>query len=199
MITDFNMESKFKLLTDYFGHDRFKFNELLKDHTVLRVGGPAKLFFTAFTIQEVIKIIKICRELKVRFFIFGTGSKMIISDYGFDGLIIKNSTRNISTVSVKGKVSKLGIGVEEATIEVDSGVSIDRFMKYLTSQGLSTSDFTDFSGSIGGNLLTNKLLQSKVKSIKVLDSDSEKVDLVADQLKNFHIILSAVFRVKAKI
>ena len=125
------MDSKYKLIVDSFGKDRFKFNEPLKEYMALNAGGPASLFFIAFMTTELIKLVGMCRELKLPFFIFGTGSKMLISDHGFAGLVIKNRTKNIKTVSVKGKVSKFGIGVEEALVEVDSGVSISKFCEYL--------------------------------------------------------------------
>lgn len=193
------MDSKFKLIVDSFGKDRFKFNEPIKDYTALSSGGAVKLFFIAFTASELIKLVKMCRELKLSFFIFGTGSKIMISDAGFEGLVIKNRTKNIQTVSVKGKVTKYGIGVEEALIEVESGVSINKFCEYLDSQGLESSEFLSIPGSIGGNLFLNRFLQSKVKSIKVLDSISEVEEISPDVLSlKKHIILSAVFKMKAK-
>lgn len=193
------MDSKYKLIVDSFGKDRFKFNEPLKDYTALKVGGPAKIFFIAFTTQELIKIIGMCRELKLPLFLFGTGSKIMISDNGFDSLVIKNRTKNLQTVSVKGKVTKYGIGVDEALIEVEGGVSINRFVEYLNSQDLETLDFINIPGSIGGNLSLSKFLQNRVKSIKVLDSQSQVLEIPVENLsQKRHIIISAVFRIKAK-
>lgn len=193
------MGEKFKLIIDSFGKDRFKFNEPLKEYTALGVGGPASVFFIAFTTSELIKIIEMCRQLNLPFFIFGTGSKIMISDQGFDGLVIKNRTKNIHTVSVKGKVSRYGIGVDEALIGVDSGVSIGKFVEYLKSQNLATDDLVNIPGSIGGNLFISKILQSKVKSIKVLDLRSEVDEISAQELSlRRHIILSAVFRIRSK-
>lgn len=190
---------KFKLIVDSFGKDRFKFNEPLKDYTELSSTGPAKLFFIAFTTSELIKIVKSCRELRAPFFIFGTGSKIMISDAGFEGLVIKNRTKDIQTVSVKGKVTKFGIGVEEALVEVDSGVSINKFCEYLDSHGLENSGFEHIPGSIGGNLILSRFLQTKVKSIKVLDQLSEIDEISISNLKvRKDIILSAVFRIQAK-
>ncbi len=123
------MDSKYKLIVDSFGKERFKFNEPLKNYTASKIGGPAKLFFIAFTESELIRIIDMCRELKLPYFLFGTGSRILISDSGFDGLVIKNRTKEIHTVSVKGKVTKFGIGVEEAAVEVSSGVSINKFIE----------------------------------------------------------------------
>ncbi len=190
--------NKLKLIVDSFGKDRFKIDEPIKDYTASGVGGPAKLFFIAFTERDLVKIISMCRELKLPYFLFGTGSKMLLSDGGFNGLVIKNRTQDIQTISVKGKVTKFGIGVEEAMIEVESGVSINRWVEYLNSQNLESSGFT-MSGSIGGNLFLSGFLQSKLKSIRVLDQRSEICQINVETLSlKKHIILSAVFGIKAK-
>lgn len=193
------MDHKFKLLVDSFGADRFKFDQPLKDYTTLLSEGNAKLFFIAYKTSEIVKVIKICRELNIPYFIFGTGSKIMISKSGFDGLVIKNRTSDIQTVSVKGKVTKFGIGIEEALIEVESGLSINKFCQYLDSHDLESQEFSNMPGTIGGNLFLNRFLQSKAKSIKILDwvSEIEKIPIEELNLKK-HIILSAVFRIKSK-
>lgn len=194
------MDNKFKLIIDTFGKDRFKFNEPLADYTPLGVGGPARLFFIAFTTQQLVKIIDMCRQLNLPYFLFGTGSKMMISDLGFDGLVIKNRTKKIQTVSVKGKVTKFGIGVDEALIEVESGVSMNKWIEYLDSQGLESTEFVSIPGSIGGSLFFSRFLQTLVKSIKVLDLDSEVQSInILNLSPEKHIILSVVFKIKAKI
>jgi len=194
------MDRKYKLIVDSLGREKFKFNEPLKNYTALEVGGPAKLFFVAFSLRELVQIVKLCRQLSLPFFIFGTGSKMMISDSGYDGLVIKNRSHEIATISVKGKATRFGIGVEEALVEADSGVSISKFCEYLDSQNLDSNQFSNTAGSIGGNLLINRFLQSKAKSIKVLDQTSEIDEISAMGLKvNRQIILSAVFKIKAKV
>lgn len=193
------MDSKLKLIVDSIGREKFKFDEPLKDYTFLEVGGPAKLFFIAFTTKELVKIVTMCKDLELPYFLFGTGSKIMISDNGFDGLVIKNRSKNINTVSVKGKVTKLGIGIEEAMVEVDSGVSLTKFAEYLDSQGLQSLEFGKIPGSIGGNLFVSNFLQNKLKSIKILDLDSDVYDLKPEELSlKKHIILSAIFRIKSK-
>lgn len=193
------MDEKLKLIVDSFGKDRFKFNEPIKDYTTLNVGGPAKLFFIAFTSSELVKIIKMARQLKLPLFLFGTGSKIMISDLGFNGLVIKNRTKNIQTISVKGKVSRFGIGIEEALIEVESGVSLNKFSQSLDAQNLLSEEFKNIPGSIGGNLFISHFLQTRAKSIKVLTLDSEIDEIEPRKLSlKRHIIVSAVFRIKAK-
>ena len=194
------MESKYKLIVDSFGKDRFKFDEPIKDYTLLNVGGLAKLFFIAFTVGELVKIINICRQLKVTFFLIGTGSKVMISDNGFNGLVIKNRTKNVQTISLKGKVTKFGIGVDEALVEVESGMSLSKFSENLNLQNLASEEFKNIPGSIGGNLFINNILQSRAKSIKVLSQDGEIEQISPENLSlNKHIVLSAVFKIKSKV
>lgn len=193
------MDNKFKLIIDSFGSERFKFDEPIKNYTALNIGGPAKLFFIAFSVSELIKIITMCESLGLPYFLFATGSKIMISDLGFDGIVIKNRTKAIEIVSIKGKATRIGIGLEEATVEVESGVSIKKFVEFLTLQRLSKEEFINIPGSIGGNLFISKILQSKVQSIKVLSIGSEIEEIGAEQLSlKKHIILSATFKIKAK-
>lgn len=193
------MDKEYQLIVDCFGKDRFKFNEPLSSYTALGVGGPARVFFIVFTTSELTKIVSMCRQLKLLFFLFGTGSKILISDSGFEGLVIKNRTKNIHVVSVKGKATRYGIGVEEALVEVEGGVSITKLIEFLNSQTLETSGLQGMIGSIGGNLFLSRFLQSKIKSIKVYNLSSEIEEIPAEALSiKKHIILSAVFRIKAK-
>lgn len=193
------MDSRYKLIIDSFGKDRFKMNEELRSYTSLGIGGPADLFFIAFTTTELIKIIQMARELKIPFFLFGTGSKMMISDNGFKGLVIKNRTKKIEIISIKGKASRFGVGIEEALVEVESGVSMAKFAQSLEAQGLANGEFKNIPGSIGGNLFLSKFLQSKVKSIKVLSLRSEVEEIASSELSlKKHVILSSIFRIKAK-
>lgn len=189
---------KYKLIVDSLGVDKFKFDEPIKNYTASAVGGNAKLFFIAFTTKEIVKIITMCRQLKLPYFLFGTGSKIMISDAGFDGLVIKNRTKDIHTISVKGKVSKFGIGIEEALVEVESGVSMKKFAESLDAEGLQSDVFSRLPGSIGGNLFLSNFLQRSAKSIKVLDQSCGIWEIEPGELSlKKHIVLSAVFRVKA--
>lgn len=193
------METKLKLIVDTFGSEKFKFNEKIADHTALKVGGTAKLFAISIKQIEIIKLVEAARQLKIPFVIFGTGSKMMISDNGFDGIIIKNRTKNIAVVGVKGKVTKSGIGVEEALVEVESGVSMAGLVEFLLKQNLLAEDVSDLPGSVGGNLFINANLQKKCKNIKVINQDSEieQIDVKELSLRK-HIILSAVMEFKSE-
>lgn len=193
------MDQKIKLITDSMGVDKFKMNQPLSEFTALKVSGPALAFFVAFTQSEIIRIVGFCRDLKVPFLLFGTGSKMMISDNGFNGVVIKNRTRNMKVLSVKGKVSKLGIGVDEALLEIESGVSMNIFADFLNKQRLNFEEFVNIPGSIGGNLFLNMSLREKTQDIKVLEQDLTTAMIKPRDLSlSKHIILSATFKIKAR-
>lgn len=193
------MDNKLKLIADSLGSNLCKFNEPISDYSVLKVGGPADLFFVATNQNEIIKIVDLCRQLKIPILIMGTGSKMMISDSGFRGVVVKNRSRNMKITSIKGKVSKVGIGVDEVMIEVDSGVGILTFVEFLNHQGLESEEFRGLTGSIGGNIFINKYLQDKAESVKVLNINS-KIENISPRSLNLerHIILSVLFKIKAK-
>lgn len=192
------MDEKIKLIADSFGRDKVKLDENLSQYTALKVGGKVKLFFVAFTTQEIIRMVQLANQLKVPVFIFGSGSKMIISDDGFEGVVIKNRTQNISVVGVKGKVTKLGIGVAEALLDIDAGVSIKKCSEFLTKQGLESGEIESIPGTIGGNLFINPSLRRKVQKIMVI-SEGEIEEIKVDELSlRKHIVLSAIFKFKAK-
>lgn len=192
------MDNKIKLISDSLGSDRVKLNEPVAEHAALKVGGPAKLFFVAHQGSEITRVVEMARDLKLPVFLFGTGSKMMLSDSGFDGVVIKNRTSNIHIVGVKGKVSKTGVGVDEAKVEVDSGLSITGLLEFLNKQGLETGELNGLPGSVGGNLAINRSLQERTQGVKVIE-DGEVLEIKIDELSlRKHIILSAVFRFKAK-
>ena len=193
------MNTKFKLIIDSLGQNLFKTDENLAEHTALKLRGFAKLFFVATSQKEIIKVIDHCRQLQIPFLIFGTGSKMAIADSVFAGLVIKNRSQGIKVVSIKGKVSKFGIGVEEAMVEADSGITMRNFVEFLDKQGLEGESFRGLPGSMGGNLFINRLLQQATEKIKILAPSSKIENISPRNLKlGREIILAATFKIKAK-
>ena len=189
------MDSKIKLIADSFGLDKVKLDEPISDHVATHLGGLAKLFFVAIHQSEIIRMMEMIRSLKVPFLIFGSGSKMLISDNGFDGVVLKNRTSRMIVVGVKGRVGRAGIGVSEAIVEVDSGVTIAKLLEFLQKQNFNQNQISFVTGTVGGNLLQSRQMQSLVQKIKVLDSDGELLEIDPKLLNlSRHIILSVVFK-----
>lgn len=71
------------------------FDELLANHTTLRIGGPADLFFVARTTTQLVEAVRAAREAGVSVTMLGGGSNVLVSDKGIRGLVIKNETREV--------------------------------------------------------------------------------------------------------
>jgi UDP-N-acetylmuramate dehydrogenase len=199
-MNDSTYKPRLNLLVQTYGSERIKFDEKLSYHTFSKVGGPAEAFFIATSQKELISILDSALELKIPYFIFGSGTKILISDQGINGLVIKNRTGNIKIGGIKGKVGRAGIGIEEALIEVDSGVSINKMNEFLKQQNLKPFEgMSSTSATVGGAILLDELLQAMATNVKVWENGGV-FDIDLSELKrNAHIILSVVFKVKAGI
>lgn len=192
------LSDKLRLLVATFGSERIKFNEKISSYTHSKLGGQAEAFFIATNQKELVKILDVIYQLKIPFFLFGNGTKILISDEGIKGLVIKNRTNSIKLSGMKGKVGKFGLGVEEASIEADSGVSLEQLNNYLNQQNLiqlKTSSF--IQSSLGGALFWDLYLQNYIQKVKIWQSGKID-DINIKELNRSQIILSVLIKVKAK-
>jgi len=68
-------------------------NESLASHTVFRIGGPARLYFVAQSVDEIVRAVEQAKTAGVPWEMLGGGSNVLASDKGFDGLIIQPANR----------------------------------------------------------------------------------------------------------
>jgi UDP-N-acetylmuramate dehydrogenase len=67
--------------------------------TTIGIGGPARFFFRATTVDEVRHAIDWAREHGQPLFFLGGGSNLLIADSGFDGLVVQLDLRGINLMS----------------------------------------------------------------------------------------------------
>lgn len=135
--------------------DSLKEHEPLGRYTTLKIGGPADLFIDVHTSQELINVIQQAVRLGIRVFVLGGGSNILVGDKGFSGLVIKNSTSHISVIGAKGFI-KRGTGKRKVYIEADSGVMMNKLVRYTIEEGLQGLEMhLGLPGSVGGALYMN--------------------------------------------
>jgi UDP-N-acetylmuramate dehydrogenase len=71
-------------------------DEVLASHTTLRVGGRAKYFATVRSLEELKEACLISKRDNLAVFVLGGGSNVLVSDDGFDGLVIKIDIQGVS-------------------------------------------------------------------------------------------------------
>jgi len=86
-----------------------KKNVSLKKYTTFQIGGRARYFFTAKTKHELIGALKWAKKKSLSFFILGSGSNVLISDRGFEGLVIKFENQKLSQWVSRGLEWAIGI------------------------------------------------------------------------------------------
>ena len=64
-------------------------NEPLARYTTYRIGGPARFYVQVDSLHSLMQLIELCRESDVPWFVIGRGSNLLVSDDGFDGVVIK--------------------------------------------------------------------------------------------------------------
>ena len=70
------------------GEDAVQTAEPMKNHTTFRVGGPADYFVAPHTEEEIRKIVALCEEKEIPWFVTGNGSNLVVSDEGYHGVIL---------------------------------------------------------------------------------------------------------------
>lgn len=193
------MEDRIKLLVNELGQLRVKRDTDISEHISSGFGGTVAAFYIATTTKELIKAVEICKELKLDFLVIGSGSKVAISNSGVRGVVIKNRSSSIKIQAVKGKVSKDGLGVEEAFLEVDSGVSVVRICEFAKQNRLLGLDqLQTMAGTVGGNLYINPTLISLTYQVKVLNGLGFLKSKQIGQLLKDDVIISIIFKLKAE-
>ena len=93
--------------------------------TTLGIGGPARYFVRATTVDEIREAIQWARGENVALFILGGGSNLLISDDGFDGLVLQIDLRGITVESED----------EFAMVKVAAGEPWDAFVRFAVQNG----------------------------------------------------------------
>lgn len=144
-------------------------NEPMNKHTSFRVGGPARWFVEAKSAEEIQEAILFAKEKDVAWFILGGGTNTLVSDKGFDGLVIKMSNRE---VKIEGKRMIVGAGA--------MSVSAARAAADAELSGLEWA--ASLPGTIGGAVRGNAgcfggEIKDVVESVRTLDKTMTHADL----------------------
>jgi UDP-N-acetylmuramate dehydrogenase len=142
-----------------------KENVLLKDYSTFKIGGNAKYLCVAKTEEEVKIALDFAIENKSKIFVIGKGSNLLISDKGFDGLVLKIDDQEIEIKEVEnGFEAKLGCGVY-----------LTKFILDIAKDGISGLEWAaGIPATLGGAVCNNagahgKDMSESIKSVKAIE------------------------------
>lgn len=131
-------------LVQIVGKENVLVDEPMKKHTTFRIGGPADYLVMPSLTQQIARIVKLCQELEVPYFVMGNGSNLLVSDEGFHGVILQIYDRFH------------GINWNENRATVQAGCLLSRFGKEAAEHSLTGFEFaTGIPGTMGGAVAMN--------------------------------------------
>lgn len=182
---------------------------MMNKHTTFQIGGPAKFFIIPNSVNKIIKIIQLCNQYSIDYFILGNGSNLLVSDLGYNGLIININEKNFSNL----KIEK--IDDNNYRVYVGGGLLMRNLaikMCLLSLSGLE--DIIDIPGTIGGGIIMNAssadkgLINNSLERVKIITPQGEikilskqecKLRFRGSMLKdNKYLVIEATFNLVKK-
>ena len=155
--------SLFDKIKLYIPEDRLFRDEPMHRHTTFRVGGRASLYVRVASSDELIQVINTAKSTSTDFFLIGNGSNLLVSDEGFDGIIIELG-ESMSEITVCGN-----------KLTCESGALLSRISSVAAKHALEGLEFASgIPGTLGGGLAMNAgayggELATVVETVCVLD------------------------------
>ncbi len=130
-------------LREHFGA-RLLVNEPLARFTSFRIGGPAELFLTVESEEELIRALGGGHRAGVPAFCLGAGSNLLVSDRGVRGLVVRLG-EGFKKIVIDGTRVRAGAAAE-------FGVLVES----VVERGLAGLEFGEgIPGTVGGGLMMN--------------------------------------------
>jgi len=142
-------------------------NVALADHTTFKIGGPARYFYVAENIDDLVKALTLAKKLGINYYLFGGGSNLLVSDQGCDGLVIK------------AKCSEYTI--KDNLVIAEAGAWLNTLILETLKQGYSGLEFmSGIPGTVGGAVCGNagawgQDISEVVERVEVLSMKDEEI------------------------
>lgn len=139
--------------------------EDMSKHITFKAGGKARFYVEVESEEELINFIKYCQKANLNYFILGRGSDLLVSDKGYEGIII--STIYLNKIKL----------LDKNIIEADAGATLADIALFSLENELSGFEFASgIPGTLGGAVFMNAgAYDGEIKDIlleiKVLEED----------------------------
>lgn len=152
-------------------------NELMSRHTTFRVGGEAACLIKVLNSKELSKIITFLRQTEHEFFVLGNGSNLLVSDNGYEGVVLK----------LEGEFNE--IKTDGLKIISGAGASLAAVARTAMEEGLTGMEFASgIPGTMGGAIVMNAgaydgEMKQVVKEVTVMDQEGNILVLDNDTME----------------
>ena len=117
-------------------------DEPLAPHTTFRIGGPADLFYTAHSADDLAAAVLAARRTDTPYFVLGLGANILVGDLGFRGLVIRNAASQVT--------------VNHTSLRAESGTTIGDLIPLAIQHRLSGLEhYVGIPSTVGGAVWQN--------------------------------------------
>ncbi|HSW74192.1 MAG TPA: UDP-N-acetylmuramate dehydrogenase [Candidatus Limnocylindria bacterium] len=176
----------------------------LADKNWFKTGGHARYYAAPKTAGEFQQALAYAREHNLPVFVLGCGANILISDHGFDGLVIQPHLEDISYSLVEAGT---------AIVHVGAGVQMDTLIEYCLQHNIiGLEEFSGIPGTVGGSVYINLhyfefLLEQFLLKCQVIDKATGQIFTVDTDWFNFdynqstlqkheHYLVAATFKLR---
>ena len=171
-------------------------NEAMSKHTSYGIGGPAKAYVKPKDEVDLANILKFASKHKISTFFVGSGSNILVSDDGIDGIVITLG-KSLKKLLIKG-----------TSVYCQSGVMLGKFVKECISRSLSgVESLIGVPGTVGGAIIMNagafgSEISNYLKKVTVMTMSGQLKSYKVDDIhfsyrnssfQNNEILISAEF------
>jgi UDP-N-acetylmuramate dehydrogenase len=146
----------------------FRENVPLADFASYRIGGPARVFCEAKSVEEARAGVAEARRRGLRLFVLGAGTNLLIDDHGFDGLVLRPNLRSLEA--------------EGSRVRVGAGVLVAELLEFLVAGSLGGLEWAGgLPGTVGGAVRGNAgAFGGEIKDVAV---QVESLDATTGELR----------------
>ncbi|MBO4808542.1 MAG: UDP-N-acetylmuramate dehydrogenase [Lachnospiraceae bacterium] len=152
------------------------YDEPLKKHTTFQVGGNSDCLIFVEKEKELADLCKYLDSENIPRFLIGNGSNLLVSDEGFDGVILE-TRRLFSDIKVEGE-----------TIIAKAGALMSKIGSVALENELTGFEFAaGIPGTIGGGVVMNAgayggELKDVITSVRVLTKEGEFMEIPCEDM-----------------
>ncbi len=173
----------------------------MKKYTSFKCGGNARFLIIPDSVECLENVIGFCYKNNVEPFVIGNGSNLLVTDGGFDGVIVK----------IGSKLSKIEL-LDETTIYCEAGASLKSLCMFALENSLSGLEFAyGIPGTLGGAVYMNAgayggEMKDVLYSCKHIDKNGALGEFSQDELnlgyrrsaytENGYTVVSAILKLK---
>lgn len=132
-----------KLIDTFTAHfSGARLNEPMSKHTTFRLGGAARVYVVASSSDQLVQAVEAAIELNIPWAVIGGGTNLLVSDEGFEGVVIQAANQ--------------GVSIEGETVRVEAGLVSALVARKSVEAGLTGFEWAvGLPGTIGGAVYGN--------------------------------------------